>query len=536
MVKSLEFRVEVAPIPPNANMIASLSLLPITSNDFVQFTGPVPGNAAITFNTVPYTNATTNGLGIFTEGGGTGMDIQNYAVVVVVQFQIPDSAQTNQTYSLNVLNVSGTSDGINVPVPIGTMPAQTLTVADLPYLAGGSSPANGYDAGEFGNGVLNDADVNNAIYASMNIRVPPVNSDVYNAMCVLPQTTTHSGNGVINYADWNDILLRSLGLDTNNWLRYWSAGGLLLASNVSWNPGGPPVSIPTSEAAVAQVSGNGSPPGLVWFCQASIGADTVTNLSPGDTCSLPVHASVLAGCGLAGFQFRAIVSPNGNAPPVGRVLFKPAAGIPSPLSLPGPSSNDIVTPWVLGDFTTPLQNSNYIGTISFQIPPTAQAGQSYAVHFTGVDGALDDTTDYAMESFPGYAWVGSAALQPASITSDEWKLHFFGSLTNSLAGDDVDADGDGVPNWQEYLAGTDPTNPLSVFQFGGAGLSTNGVNSVALSWLTAPGKTYILETIPALGGGSWAAINTNTGDGYTYQFIQTKYNDNARFYRILLQP
>jgi hypothetical protein len=158
------------------------------------------------------------------------------------------------------------------------------------------------------------------------------------------------------------------------------------------------------------------------------------------------------------------------------------------------------------------------------------------VHFTGVDGALDDTTDYAMESFPGYAWVGSAALQPASITSDEWKLHFFGSLTNSLAGDDVDADGDGVPNWQEYLAGTDPTNPLSVFQFGGAGLSTNGVNSVALSWLTAPGKTYILETIPALGGGSWAAINTNTGDGYTYQFIQTKYNDNARFYRILLQP
>ncbi len=534
-VRSLEFRVEVAPNGA-APVISSLSLLPITSNDFVQFVGPVPGNAPITFNTIPYTNATTNGLGVFTEGGGTGLDIQNHAVVVVVQFKIPNSAQANQTYSLNVLNPSGTSDGINNSVPIGTMPAQTLTVANLPYLAGDSSPANGYDSGEFGNGVLNDADVNNAIYASMNIRVPPVNSDVYNAMCVLPQTTTHSGNGVINYADWNDLLLRSLGLDTNNWLRYWSVGGVLLASNVSWNPGGPPVSIPTEEALVASMTVNESPPGLVWQCQASIGAGTVTNLLPGGTCYLPVHAKVLPGCSLSGLQFRAIVSPTGNAPPVGQAYFNPASNIPSPLSFSGLSPNDIVAPWLLGDFTPALQNSNYLGTISFQIPPTAQAGQSYAVHFTGVDGAPDDTTDYAMESFPGYAWVRSTALQPASITSDEWKLHFFGSLTNSLAGDNVDADGDGAPNWQEFLAGTDPTNALSVFQFGGAGFSTKGASGVALSWLTAPGKTYILQSIPALGGKSWAAINTNTGDGYTYQFIQTKYNGNAQFYRILLQP
>jgi hypothetical protein len=190
----------------------------------------------------------------------------------------------------------------------------------------------------------------------------------------------------------------------------------------------------------------------------------------------------------------------------------------------------------LGAFKNPLQNSNYIGTISFQVPSNAQAGQSYAVHFMGVHGVPDETTEYTMESFPGCAWVLSTALQPASITSDEWKLHFFGSLTNSLAGDDVDADGDGAPNWQEYLAGTDPTNPASVFQFDGAGFSANGAGGVALSWLTAPGKTYILESIPALGEGSWTAINTNTGDGYTYQFIQTKHNGDAQFYRILLQP
>jgi hypothetical protein len=158
------------------------------------------------------------------------------------------------------------------------------------------------------------------------------------------------------------------------------------------------------------------------------------------------------------------------------------------------------------------------------------------VHFSGVDGAPDDTTDYAMESFPGYAWVLSTAQQPASITSDEWKLRFFGSLNSSLAGDNVDADGDGAPNWQEYLAGTNPTNAMSALKFDGPALNANGTPGVALSWLTAPGKTYILESIPAFGGKTWTPINTNTGNGYTYQFTQPKYGGNAQFYRIRLQP
>jgi hypothetical protein len=349
-----------------------------------------------------------------------------------------------------------------------------------------------------------------------------------------PQTPTRNGDGLLQYLDWYQIWQRSLDLETPNWIRFWTNGGVLFGVTTTNGLPGDPAD-PTA-AAMAQVSGNGSPPGLVWFCQASIAAGTVTNLSPGNTCSLPVYANVLAGYSLAGLQFRAVVSPNGNAPPVGQVVFNPAAGIPSPQFLPGESANDILNYWTLGAFENPLQNSNCIGTISFQVPTNAQAGQSYAVHFIGVNGVPDTNTDYNMESFPGYAWVLSTALQPASITSDEWKLHFFGSLTNSLAGDDVDADGDGAPNWQEYLAGTDPTNSNSVFEFNSAGLSTNGVSGLALSWLTAPGKTYILETIPALGGQSWTAINTNTGDGYTYQFIQTKYNGNAQFYRILLQP
>jgi hypothetical protein len=541
VVKSLQFRVEVTPISPNTNMIASLALWPITSNDFVKMIGPAPGNAPVNFTVTNYANTvSSNGQGLLIDapGSGTGLNIQNYGVVGLLEFQIPSGASVGNTYNLSILYPSGTSDGVEADVPMAAMTNQILTVADLPYLAGDSAPAKGYSAAEFGDGVLDSSDVNNAFYASAGIRVPPLNSDIYNAMCVLPQLPGSILNGYppvpVNNADWNEILQRSEGLHPN-WIRYWTNGGVLFGvevTNGSGFPGDP--AVPT--AAAAQVQLSGSPPGLVWLCQASISAGTATNLVPGNTCSLPVYANVLPGYSLPSLQFRAIVTPNGNAPPVGAVLFTPAANIPSPtFSSFGLSSNDILTAWRSGAFSPPLQNSNYLGTVTFQIPATATHGQSYAVHFSYVDGS-DNGTDYAMESFPGYAWVLSTALQPASITSDEWKLHFFGSLTNSLAGDDVDADGDGALNWQEYLAGTDPTNPLSVFQFDGAGFSASGVSGVALSWLTAPNKTYILESSPALGGGSWTAINTNTGDGYTYQFIQSKYNGNAQFYRILLQP
>jgi hypothetical protein len=88
----------------------------------------------------------------------------------------------------------------------------------------------------------------------------------------------------------------------------------------------------------------------------------------------------------------------------------------------------------------------------------------------------------------------------------------------------------------EYLAGTDPTDPLSRFQFTTAGINTNGIGGVGLGWLTAPGKTYVLESIPVLGGTHWTAINTNVGDGNNYQFVQTNYSGASRFYQLRLQP
>jgi hypothetical protein len=133
--------------------------------------------------------------------------------------------------------------------------------------------------------------------------------------------------------------------------------------------------------------------------------------------------------------------------------------------------------------------------------------------------------------------VESPALAPPQIVSDEWKFWFFGSLTNPLAADSAAPAGDGIPNWQKYLAGTNPTNAATDLQFAGTGLAPGSPQNVNVGWLTAPGRSYVLEYAPALGAAGWTAVNTNLGDGNLFQISVPLEPGNARFYRIrLLQP
>jgi hypothetical protein len=553
LLKSLQFLVEINQNSVSTPPITSVALQPLTPNDLVPYPGPAPGNTPVAFEPYFYTTS-SNGMGVVITAdaaNNAGLNMQSSGVAVLLAVQIPPTATVGQSYNLNVLYPSATSNGIEGTVTITNMASQTLTLSAPRYMVGDSAPANGYNAGAFGNDILNNSDVNNAIYASMNIRVPPANSDLFNAMDAYPPTSVSGkgGDGAIHFLDWATILDRSLGgvaifagLDTNNYERFWAVGANGWPSNqvIDWSPSGPPatlsISQDSSEPELTKLSAGGKPPGLVWLSQASVRAGTVVGAIPGSTYSLPVSVNILPGYSLAGLQFRAIVTPNGGAPAVGQIQFNPAPGVPGPMILPGLSPNDLVHAWAFGSFAAPLQNSNYLGTISFQVPPGAVAGDSYSLRFVGVDGAVDFTTPYQLESFPGALWVMSAALQPPSLTSDEWKTAFFGSITNALAADDADPDGDGAPNWQEYLAGTNPTNSRSVLQFSGATLNAAGLNGIGINWLTAPGKVYVLESSPAVQGAAWSAVHTNTGDGNACEWFISNYSGSPRFYKIRVQP
>ena len=45
-----------------------------------------------------------------------------------------------------------------------------------------------------------------------------------------------------------------------------------------------------------------------------------------------------------------------------------------------------------------------------------------------------------------------------------WQLQYFGGTNNPAGAGDVDADGDGLSNTNEFLTGTDPTNSASAFR------------------------------------------------------------------------
>jgi hypothetical protein len=507
----------------------------------------VAGNVPFTYETANnYTTANnTQGLMISTLAGTNvpAFSVTGNAVLALVEVPIPTNAVQGQSYSISILNPSGTSDGIQANVPLLASLTQTLTVSNVQYFLGDTSPGTGYSAGQFGDGILNNSDVNNALLASVGIRVPygPTQTapypptDVFNAMDAWPPDTAGSmgGDGEITMLDWETILMRSLGLDTNNWVRFWTnsaAGAVLTHAPVGWTNGtNVPIGVPNIKPSLVTA------PGQVWVPNATFHAGSVSGLAAGGAATIPVSVTVQPGSTLSGMQFRAILSPGAGAPAPVQIQFTAAAGIPAPTVVSGLSADDIVCVWPLPVGKAAglsLQGSNLIGSISFTVPAGVSAGQSYSLHFLGADGAPDLNTLYQLEGVPGTALVGNGAVT-AQITSDEWRVHFFGSLTNAQAQDNADPDGDGVPNWQEYLAGTDPTNPNSCLRLSATADASHNIN---LTWLTAPGKNYVLESSATLGGPNWTTVNTNVGDGYQCQVPLAKHPGSASFYRLRMQP
>ncbi len=149
-----------------------------------------------------------------------------------------------------------------------------------------------------------------------------------------------------------------------------------------------------------------------------------------------------------------------------------------------------------------------------------------------MDGAPDLATQYDFESLPGGVWVQIPAAKPAEKLPDEWKLAFFGSLTDPSAQADADPNGDGISNWNEYLAGTNP-NGLHLQVLDGQWRS-DGFNGFTLRWFAGLGKTYAVESSSDLV--SWASLATVSGTGAVKEYKDLKPRLGSQYYRIRQMP
>ena len=105
-----------------------------------------------------------------------------------------------------------------------------------------------------------------------------------------------------------------------------------------------------------------------------------------------------------------------------------------------------------------------------------------------------------------------AVLQWGTIDSDGdgipdlWMMHYFGHQTGQqgdLSRAQDDADGDGMSNLQEFLAGTDPINPASILRVQ-IQAQVSSPNNVMLNWPAVPGKNYRVQFKDNLNDAVWS--------------------------------
>ncbi|MEQ2007980.1 MAG: hypothetical protein ABMA26_14380, partial [Limisphaerales bacterium] len=492
-------------------------------------------------------------------------------VVGAFGFIVPTNATVGQTYSIALHRPSATSDGIKDDVFIsaptnGTVSAlKTLTIGSPAYLVGDAAPFRWFNAPDFGDTNLLANDVAQIFQSAVyGFNRPPLGSDMLDAMDSCCGVGTNDaptslmrysaqyggsitigtdfginsiafGDGVLNVADIFVTFRRSLDASLTNFVRFRS-NGIHYATTTS-----------NSFRGVAGQSltrgGSGGSRGNVVAKDLSTPVETSSVTfsageiigSAGQTLNVPITARVSGTLPLRVLMLNLNVVPLAGSPPLAaRVQFVPDGSLGAPGMSQSRGLGNYSAAW-LNDSVAGLSGDAVVGTLVITLPAGAGADAAYVVRF-----------DHASASPAGVGTV-PARVEGGLVTTrtrntsswsdaipDAWRLRHFGALNNMLSAANADADGDGIPNWAEFRAGTDPTDAGSGLQLRAPGLVSGGPR---LRWPTAVGKTYVVEVSTALVSPNWVAIATGVvGNGRDIEF-QTPPPAGPRFYRVrLVEP
>ncbi|MHB8521737.1 MAG: chitobiase/beta-hexosaminidase C-terminal domain-containing protein [Limisphaerales bacterium] len=549
---------------------------PITN---AMFTGPTSTN----FTNLMFTNTTANLLGVgwleragatnlydttkqdlisFSQAHDTLFESKNGQVILgAYTFVIPSTATNGQSYQLQIGRPSATSDGVSQDVFIqaptnGALAGgainsvKVVTVTQPSYLVGDVSPFRWFNAGDFGDGFILNNDVlqvfQSAVYFA---NTPSPNSDLFDAMDSSNGSTNaalkaSSGNDTningVAYGDGkllvDDVFVtfrRSLDPNLTWYLRYWSGGvRVAVATNNVARNGGPdlPAEQVSKSLDDSPATAFSSDPSSVVFS-----ADDF-RVAPGQTVRVPIRAQVGGSLPVRVMALNLNVQPLDGSPPLtvpAQFTLVNALGPPT-LTQSRHLANQAAA-WL--DNTVPgFTGSNVIGTVQFTVPTNATPDSAYRIQFEHASASPNGLWIFPQQVQPGLvALTDRTASSLGDGISDAWRLRYFASVSNPAAQANVDADGDGMSNAAEFLAGTDPTDRGSSLKF--ASVEKSPAQGVTVYWPSVTGKQYIVESSTSAGGGGWTAVSGNlSGSGQILSFTDNAQGSGGRFYRVRLGP
>jgi len=509
---------------------------------------------------------------LFLQGGGQ-------VIIGGFAFQVPLNATSGQTYQIQIGRPSATSDGVGAPGSSVFIYAPTnsslgggainalknVTAGQRKYIVGDVYPFRWFNAGDFGETNLENADVEQVFQTAVYLfDDPPPGSDFHDAMDssgislasydgdtgyytnspnVADLSLLFAGNdstidqmaygdGQLDVCDVYVTYRRSLD-PSRVWFRRFWTNGVLVAETTSnvFNP-----SVVSKASSIVSKVNPQTVSGLSLTNQPKVNFSATDFVaSAGQVLNIPITAKIFGPYPLRVLMLNLSVEPLDGSPALTTpVQFTANSVLGQPYTTDSTGTGNYAAVW-LNSTNAGLTGSAVIGTLTVTIPPTATANSAYDIHFDHASASPNGIASFPKQTLTGLVTLASRTNSTyGDGIPDAWRLRWFGTIYNVLSVSNACPSGDGINNWMKYVAGVDPntandfpsTNPVKPVPSG---------STMAIHWPTTSGTQYVIMRSNSLFSGNWSAIATNTGTGTDMEFDDTT-SGQTQFYRVQILP